>query len=369
MAPAPPSLPVNFAQRVRVSVLVWLLLAGRGAAEAQPVDRADAELCPIYDAIVAIAENGRYTHALRVLDPMTVRYPRDARLPALRARVVDHLAHLKDAPASLPPTRVRLPPIALRQPTAGLDFTTTTADIALCWLAPGSFCLVNPQGSDDATAVTLTRGFWLGRTEVTQTQWRAVMVNLPNPSYFDGSDRPVENVSWANAMEFCQKLTARERALGLLPAGYAYTLPTEAQWEYACRAGTSGAASGAPLADVAWFADNAGRQTHPVGQQAPNAWGFYDLQGNVAEWCADGHNGYPGGAVSDYFNGERGEAGAMYKVIRGGSFASSAGGCRPGFRNRGLLTYASPGFGFRLALAPLRDHETAPAAPAPAASH
>src|SRR5690606_19472155 len=132
------------------------------------------------------------------------------------------------------------PPGAQRRAEPGRDFTTETAAITLPRIAPGTFLMRRTLDSDYATLATLSRGYWRGPTAVTREQWQAVMENIPVPSLFKGSDRPGERVAWLSAMEFCQKLTDRERAAGGLPAGYVYTLPTEAQWEYACRAGTTG---------------------------------------------------------------------------------------------------------------------------------
>ena len=131
---------------------------------------------------------------------------------------------------------------------------------------------------DPSTRVMITRPFWLGKYDVTQKEWRVLMED--NPSKFRGDDRPVEQVAWARAMEFCSRLTQRERDAGRLPEGYAYSLPTEAQGEYACRAGTTGPYAG-NLDDLAWYSGTSGDQTHPVGQKRPNAWGLYDMHGNV----------------------------------------------------------------------------------------
>jgi formylglycine-generating enzyme required for sulfatase activity len=135
------------------------------------------------------------------------------------------------------------------------------------------------------TLVTLTRGFWMGRYEVTQGEYLAVMES--NPSYFTGdTNRPVENVSWNDATNYCAKLTVRERAAGRLPAGWEYRLPTEAQWEYACRAGSTnrfhyGDDPGyTELANYAWYTINTG-STQAVGGKLPNQWGLYDMHGNV----------------------------------------------------------------------------------------
>jgi len=240
----------------------------------------------------------------------------------------------------------------------GQDFTVATAEIAMIWINPGTFLLSDPMGSDDDTQVTLTRGYWLGRTEVTQEQWQTLMEHLPSPSYFKGSDRPVERVAWVSAMEFCRKLTERERAEGRLPAGYEYTLPTEAQWEYACRAGTTGPHAG-NLDDLAWFGANSGQQTHPVAQKQPNAWGLHDMHGNVWEWCADGYNGYAGGSATDPFTAYDGPSAATHRMVRGGAWGNTAGQCRSSHRYWIMLNFVNAGSGFRVALAPVR---TPPAA-------
>ena len=159
----------------------------------------------------------------------------------------------------------------------------------------GTFMMGSPtsevgrDNDESQVRVTISRPFYLGKYEVTQKQWRAVMGT--DPSEFKGDDLPVEMVSWDDANAFCEKLTSRERAAGRLPQNMKFTLPTEAQWEYACRAGTTtrfytGNAE-SDLARAAWRVGNSGSKTHAVGQKAPNAWGLYDMHGNVREWCAD----------------------------------------------------------------------------------
>ncbi len=151
-------------------------------------------------------------------------------------------------------------------------------------------------------------------------------------------------------MEFCRKLTQQERAAGRLPEDWEYTLPTEAQWEYACRAGTTGAWAG-ELDAMAWYAKNSGNTTHPVGQKQPNAWGLYDMHGNVWEWCRDWYaDKLPGGAVTDPV----GAASGAFRVYRGGGWWLPADYCRSAYRN-----WSSPGdrgndVGFRLALSAVR---------------
>ena len=234
----------------------------------------------------------------------------------------------------------------------GADSDRLISDLGLrlIWIAPGTFTMGSAGGGSNErphTQVTISRGFWLGRTEVTQAQWSAVMGG--NPSNFQGADRPVEQVSWNEAMEFCRKLTERERAAGRIPDDLAYTLPTEAQWEYACRAGTTGDYAG-NLDAMAWYSANAGGQTHPVGQKQANAWGLHDMHGNVLEYCLDWYDNYPGGAVT----APSGAASSNSHVERGGGWFYDASVCRSTFRG-----FISPGFryftvGFRLCLSAVR---------------
>ena len=225
---------------------------------------------------------------------------------------------------------------------------------------PGHSPAEGPQ-----TWVTLTRPFWLGKTEVTQDQWRALMGNNPS-QHRDSGSLPVEMVSWNMAMDFCRRLTAQERAGGRLPAGFTYTLPTDAQWEYACRAGTIGPDVG-NLDAMAWSKSNSDGATHPVGTKQPNPWGLSDMQGNVWEWCLDGGQSpgaaLPGGNVTDPAVSTGGDA----RLRRGGGYDSGPGYLRPAVRNLDRPpTFALPNIGFRVALS--QSFASAPAArPAPAA--
>ncbi len=230
-------------------------------------------------------------------------------------------------------------------PRSGQDFTLGQPAMPLIWIAPGTFRMSSTHGAGDDTWVTLTHGYWLGRTEVTQAQWQVVMDRIPVPAFFKGSERPVERISWGAVMEFCVKLTKLEHTAGRLPEGYRYTLPTEAQWEYACRAGTTGKYAG-EIDAMAWHGGNSGGQTHPVAQKKPNAWGFYDMHGNVLEWCADWYARYPGGAVSD----PTGPALGQFHIARGGVWNGSAGFCRSGYRYWHPSSIGNEGTGFRLAL-------------------
>jgi formylglycine-generating enzyme required for sulfatase activity len=199
--------------------------------------------------------------------------------------------------------------------------------------------------------VVLSRGYWLGKTEVTQAQWQAVMDI--NPSRHIGADRPVEKVNWHQAREFCRKLTERERTAGRLPDGFVYTLPTEAQWEYACRAGTTGDYAG-DLDALAWYNNNGGDQASPVGRKQPNAWGFHDMHGNVREWCSDLFEGYRSGTVTDPSGAKDG----YLFSTRGGSYFQSDYVCGSAFRDfeRAEFVHSYMGYyqGFRLALSTVR---------------
>lgn len=205
----------------------------------------------------------------------------------------------------------------------------------------GTFMMGSPKNEDERFSwetqhkVTLTRPFEMMVTPVTQALWQFVMGN--NPSYFKGPDLPVEKVSWDDAQEFIQKLN---QMLGT----DSLRLPTEAEWEYACRAGTTGARYG-KLGEVAWYEDNSDGETHRVGTKAPNAWGLYDMLGNVWEWCQDWHGSYPSGPVTDPTGPSTGSS----RVNRGGSWNHDAGYVRAAFRGGNSPGNRSGGVGFRLA--------------------
>lgn len=185
------------------------------------------------------------------------------------------------------------------------------------------------------TTVTFTKGFWMSKFLVTQAEYLAVTGT--NPSGFPGDlNRPVESVSWFAASDYCTALTAKDRAAGRIPPGTHYRLPTEAEWECAARAGTTTRFSYGDdpdltgLAGHAWYANNSGLTPHPVGQKLPNAWGLYDMAGNVWEWCQDWYGTYPGGAVTDPQGPADNPIG--WKVIRGGAWEGSEFDCRPASR-------------------------------------
>jgi formylglycine-generating enzyme required for sulfatase activity len=235
----------------------------------------------------------------------------------------------------------------------------------MCWIPPGDFLMGSPEDElghrDDETQhrVEITRGFWMGKYPVTQAQWAAVMGTRPSSfgrpgiwkSLFgDTSDQdlwkslPVETVS---RDDVCEQKNRSAGFLGKLnggaTSGDCFHLPTEAQWEYACRAGGSG--NSFNLSSVAWYDDNSRSQTHPVGQKQANAWGLHDMQGNVWEWCADWHADYAASAATD----PTGPASGSYRVFRGGSWYNSANYCRVAFRGNGNPSSTNNGIGFRVA--------------------
>ena len=190
--------------------------------------------------------------------------------------------------------------------------------------------------------VRLTEGFWLLETEVTQEMWMSVMGYGNNPSKFKGENKPVENVSWYDCQLFCQKLSKK--------LGQKFMLPTEAQWEYACRAGTKGDYIG-DLSSMAWYDEsiNTG-STHPVAQKRANAWGLYDMHGNVAEWCSDYYSEtfYSVSPIDDPENTNP----SPNHVVRGGNWIISAGGCTSARRDKGGVERKDELLGFRVLLRP-----------------
>ena len=212
--------------------------------------------------------------------------------------------------------------------------------IEFVWVPAGRFLM--GSSSEEAsfreqpfTHVRISRGFWLGKHELTQSEWQGVMGT--NPSLFSGCGRcPVENVSWHDAQEFIGKLNARKGEKNR------YRLPTEAEWEYAARAGTGGDRYG-ELAEIAWWDFNRVRP-QPVGQKAPNAWELYDMLGNVDEWVEDWYGKYPGGLVTD----PGGPASGSERMVRGCNWSQSTMNCRtPGRSNIPPGARGSRG-GFRL---------------------
>jgi formylglycine-generating enzyme required for sulfatase activity len=195
--------------------------------------------------------------------------------------------------------------------------------------------------------VQLSQGFFLAETECTQAQWNAIMGS--NPSSFKGLDLPVEQVSWEGAVEYCRKLTEKQRGEGTLPEGWQWRLPTEAEWEYAARAGTTGPRYG-ELDAIAWYRGNPGAQTHPVKQKTANGWGLYDVIGNVCEWCSDWFGDYSTKSVTDPIGPIKGSG----RVFRGGSWDEGARSARADVRAGQEPSFRYQGLGFRPALSSVR---------------
>jgi formylglycine-generating enzyme required for sulfatase activity len=201
------------------------------------------------------------------------------------------------------------------------------------------------------TRVFLFHGFWLGQYEVSRREWKQILGTEPwtgRKIDVDGDDYPATYISWDGAMEFCRLLTERERAADRLPQGWEYTLPTEAQWERACRAGTTTRYSfgdnAARLRDYAWFAQKDEPYPHRVGQKKPNAWGLYDMHGNVMEWCRDFFTGtLPGGREPEVTRGTQ-------RVQRGGHWGCQDWDCVSGGRSMAPPELKRLEFGFRVAL-------------------
>ena len=242
-------------------------------------------------------------------------------------------------------------PVLTAAPVEGESFSIPDVNLNMLWCKPGTFMMGSPEGEkgreNDETRhqVTLTKGFYLGKYEVTQAQWKKVMEL--NPSHFKGATLPVEKVSWEDAMQFCEKLTQMEKAKGRLPEGWIYTLPTEAQWEYACRAGAATVYSfGDEITPKqANFIQNFGKTTDGL-QYPANPWGFHDMHGNVWEWCRDRYVKYPNGSVSD----PAGPPDGSLRVLRGGSWSGYGRYMRSANRRRDAPDRRNANLGFRLSL-------------------
>jgi formylglycine-generating enzyme required for sulfatase activity len=219
--------------------------------------------------------------------------------------------------------------------------------MTLCWCRPGKFVMGSPThevgriDNEGPCDVTLSKGFWIGKTSVTQVQWKSMMGS--NPSNFIGAKLPVENTSWYDAQNYLNKLNDLISNEG----GWKMVLPTDAQWEYACRAGERGPYSGGAVDEVAWYNSNSFGSTNPVGEKKPNAWGIHDMHGNVWEWCQDWY---------DHVNEElyggldpQGPETGVARVHRGGSWGNLDIHSRSSSRSAAFPQTASNRVGFRVA--------------------
>jgi formylglycine-generating enzyme required for sulfatase activity len=240
-----------------------------------------------------------------------------------------------------------------------------TAPAGMVAIAPGTFEMgsnatgalpyINDAKQQPVHTVTIDYPFWMGAREVTQAQYQLVMG--VNPSLFSGPNRPVESVSWFSARAYCNALTVAQTLAGNVPVGYEYRLPTEAEWEYACRAGTTTEFNVGPdlfcaqaKFDYSYHSDTScpSSGTANVGSYTPNAWGLFDMHGNVWEWCLDSFASYGAAPVADPF-----VTGGTTRVFRGGSHVNTSANCRSAVRLDGDPGGSSTAIGFRVVFGPV----------------
>lgn len=226
--------------------------------------------------------------------------------------------------------------------------------IELIRVGPGTFAMgmselderVEPY--EGVRSVDISQAYYLGVHEITQSVWEKVMGS--NPSNFKGKVLPVENVTWKESMAFCEALNKKIKSSKTLPKGMRFRLPSEAEWEFAARAGTKSVYffgdNSSSIADYAWISDNSRDGTRPVKKKKPNPWGFFDIYGNVREWCLDGYEVRPRTKLTDPLLGWKN----MDKVNRGGSWDSCEDCCKTGRRSNFGKDYKSNDVGFRVAL-------------------
>ncbi|MDO4629045.1 MAG: formylglycine-generating enzyme family protein, partial [Planctomycetia bacterium] len=253
-----------------------------------------------------------------------------------------------------------------KEPGERMTKTVDGIEYRFRWCPPGDFMMGSPESETDRSSdetqhrVTLTRGFWMLETEVTVGMFKSFVNatgyeskgNTPfgwtrsiwnqdskyswrSPGFSQTDSHPVTCVSWADAQAFCKWLTGK--------VGITISLPSEAQWEYACRAGTTGKYAG-NLDSMAWYYGNSSNRPHPVGTKQANAWGLYDMHGNVWEWCQDWYGNYPTNSVTD----PTGPTSGSDRVYRGGSWDSYAEGCRSAYRSDYSPEYRNSSLGFRV---------------------
>ncbi|MGB4709821.1 MAG: SUMF1/EgtB/PvdO family nonheme iron enzyme [Fuerstiella sp.] len=305
--------------------------------------------------------NGRYNITLvdKVLTVNGERYTLENPTDAIR--IVDDRVEITQVTALLDRSVAK----GADSNKAGQQRSDNQLEMPLCWCPAGEFKMGREQ-----QPVTLTRGFWMGKYEVTQAQYEALIGD--NPSENKGESLPVEKVAWNEAKKFCQKFTELERKAGRLPKGWEYRLPTEAQWEYACRAGTTlvwdddkdlvyPSTFGndlIELGDYAWYSENSDGTPHAVGQKKPNAWGLCDMYGNVREWVRDAWQSKLSGGKDPEV-----DVWSPVHTCRGGDWLSPAEPCGSPF-NRGIEVAGREAhmMGFRVALVPVVESDDGVAA-------
>ncbi len=226
---------------------------------------------------------------------------------------------------------------SLRPLNEDQNWTVPGLAMELVYVEPGTFKMGSNKGELDEKPVhkvTISKAYWIGKYELTQREYQLIMGN--NPSYYRGVDKPVECVSWNDAMKFCEKLNKREHQAGRVPPGYEYRLPTEAEWEYAARGGNKSKAykysGGNNIDAVAWYGPNSSRQTHEVGTKSANELGIHDMSGNVWEWSLDSCNksGVVAGIVTDTYKNRSVDpfCNSSYHIFRGGGWYRGDRLCR-----------------------------------------
>ncbi|MCY2989228.1 MAG: formylglycine-generating enzyme family protein, partial [Planctomycetota bacterium] len=332
----------------QVRALTWRLLL---AAE----DR--LEHVPLLEQIVTEGQ-------VQTLTPSQLRhaeqflFPSHRSTPAPSPRTEAKPAEPSPPPATPPRATAKPaePPLDAKpkssKPAETFQVSANSVGMKFVLLPPGEFLMGSPDSDGDAGydekpqhRVRITKPFYLGVYEVTQAQYQKVVGS--NPSVVKGEFLPVETVSWDDAAAFCKRLSEvpAERA-----AGRAYRLPTEAEWEYACRAGSTSkfsfGDSETELGKHAWYDKNSGSKTHPVGEKQANVWGLYDMHGNVREWCQDWYGPYEAKPASD----PSGPSSASFRVVRGGGWSDGGGSCRSASRFRNFQGFRFRNFGFRVAV-------------------
>ncbi len=288
--------------------------------------------------------------------------PKSGELNRLTLRLKASATKPPETTAVAPPPNKSAPdisPLPALKPVPSDKQKETSVDLGngikleMVSIPAGEFMMGSPDADGNAGnyekpqhRVRITKPFYLGKYLVTQEQWEAVMGS--NPSNFKGPNNPVEQVSWDECQQFLNKLNKREGNPGK------FQLPSEAQWEYACRAGSTTkfcfGDDEARLGEYAWYAGNSESKTHPVGEKKPNAWGLYDMHGNVWEWCQDWYDG--GYYAKSPADDPSGSATGSYRVDRGGSWLDSAGRCRSAIRGGDDPSDRDYDMAFRLALVP-----------------
>ena len=323
-----------------VAVLILVLLSLRG--ETVPFGLLGLAVAGTV-AIVVVSQRMRSVAAPRVsAETGPLFWGMVAVLPVVLAVVVLVVARKQEPskPEELPPVVADLKVLCVGLPPGG-------EVMRFCYCPPGQFAMGSPvgepghQADENQVSVTISQGFWMAETEVTQGQWQSVMGT--NPSYFKGASLPVDSVSWGDAQELLRKLNQNARP----PSGFRFALPTEAEWEYACRAGTKTAyAFGRELTN--WEANFGSRQTVAVKSYHPNRWGLYDMHGNVWEWCEDWLGDKLQGGVDP-----KGASSGALRVNRGSSWLKNDVYCRAASRSGNGPGYRGIDLGVRVALVAL----------------